>query len=149
MGANGHLSEIRGGAHDVPAFDERHMFERLEELIATAAAGPPSQDPARTQTTVAFRLEDEQDAEPRPFALLLLDREPPAVERGGGTAEAELVFRRDDLARFLHGDLQLPLAIARGDVAFRGPVRKFLRIAPVLRSLARSAEAATDSNELS
>jgi hypothetical protein len=125
-----------GEADAGPAVDD-HLLARLRGLLLAAADGSPSQNPARAATSVAIFTREGDDGAV-PFAQLLLDREPILVQRGDGDgrSEIDLTLTRADLVRLVEGDLHLPLAIARGDVAFRGPVRKLLRITPVLRSLA-------------
>jgi hypothetical protein len=116
--------------------DDAELLEDLRELLDAAVAGQPSQGPGRARTSVAISIRDDGGA-PTPWAVLRLDRQPVAVEPGGGSAEIQLTFPRETLREFLRGDRQLALTIARGEVEFRGPVRKFLRITPVLRALAR------------
>jgi hypothetical protein len=124
------------GAGGAVQGDDAELVRGLRALLDAATAGPASQNPARAQTSVAIAVQD-ADGPAAALAVLALDREPVTVEPGPGRAEIELTFPRATLERFLRGDLQLALAIARGEVAFRGPVRKFLRITPVLRALAR------------
>src|SRR5262249_882087 len=50
----------------------------------------------------------------------------------GGNAEVSLRIASFDLAHLTSEDFRLPMAIARGRVAADGPVRKFLRVVPVL-----------------
>lgn len=129
------------------AHDDIELITALRALLDYATMGLPSQHPARAQTSVELSVKDCQGGS-LPWALIHLDREPISVAPGGGQAEVGLCFSREDLRKFLTGDLQLPMAIARGDVAFSGPVRKFLRIAPVLRALARSDASRTHAEEL-
>jgi hypothetical protein len=117
--------------------DDAELLEDLRELLDDAAAGQPSQCPSRARTSVAISIQDDEGAT-TPWAVVRLDRQPVAVEAGGGRAEIQLTFPRETLREFLRGDRQLALTIARGEVAFQGPVRKFLRITPILRALARS-----------
>lgn len=137
------------GAYDAGelSHDDNELIAALRELLDRATMGLPSQHPARAQTSVEFSVKDCQGGS-LPWAVIHLDGEPISVAPGGGQAEIGLCFSREDLRRFLTGDLQLPMAIARGDVAFSGPVRKFLRIAPVLRALARSEASRTRAEEL-
>lgn len=125
-------TNIRG---DAPPTDSE-LLDMLRELFAAADDGVASQRPSRAQTTVTIHVEQPDGTGPTPLAYLALDREPVVVERAGAKAEVDLVLTREDLAALLCGELHLALAIARGDVSYRGPVRKFLRITPVLRALA-------------
>jgi hypothetical protein len=139
--------EAAPGAGGAVQNDDAELIGLLRELLDAAAAGPASQNPARAQTSVAISIQDGEGA-PSAWAVLALDREPVAVEPGGGRAEIDLTFPRATLESFLRGELQLALAIARGEVAFRGPVRKFLRITPVLRALARQEGPGTHPAQL-
>lgn len=126
--------------------DDVQLLRRLRAVFLAAADGPASQDPARAETSVAIFLAQEAPAAPAPFALLRLDRRPISVDAGAGQAEVDITLTRADLTALVDGELHLPLAIARGDVGYRGPVRKLLRITPVLRSVAaREADAAATS----
>jgi phospholipid/cholesterol/gamma-HCH transport system ATP-binding protein len=63
---------------------------------------------------------------------------PERVEFGFGPrtgAEVDLSLGPADLSRFCLGQLSLPVAILAGQVEFRGPVRKFLRVAPIVSDL--------------
>ena len=72
---------------------------------------------------------------PGDSVTLLLDRDPPEIAGGDEPAEIviELTARQADL--FVAGELVLPTEIAAGRVAYHGPVRKFMAVAPVLRHL--------------
>lgn len=64
---------------------------------------------------------------------LLLDREPIEVAEGDvGDAEIELFISSTDVDRFWSGEMHLAMAIAEGDVQYKGPVRKLLRIVPIV-----------------
>jgi phospholipid/cholesterol/gamma-HCH transport system ATP-binding protein len=53
--------------------------------------------------------------------------------------DAEMVIASVDVPRLFSHDYNLAMAIARGRVRVRGPIRRFLRIMPVLRQLAPAA----------
>jgi hypothetical protein len=59
--------------------------------------------------------------------------------RGRRHSEVRLTAHGDDLDLFWRTDKRLPLMILSGEVAFEGPVRKLLRVLPVLRAAAASA----------
>ena len=68
---------------------------------------------------------------------LLLDREPPeAVASALPEAETQIHASAEQWDAFWKGEYPLAMAIARGEVSYRGPVRKFLRVVPILRRLA-------------
>jgi hypothetical protein len=48
-----------------------------------------------------------------------------------------------DLRRIWSIDFYLPMAIAKGRVRIAGPVRKFLRIVPILRAVAEPDRSAS------
>lgn len=118
--------------------DDATLLDELRDVLEAAEDGLPSQQPSRAQTTVAFHVTENRGETSVPWATLLLDRTPVIVEEGSqSTPEVEIFLSRKDLQDFIHGRLQLPLAIASGGVSFSGPVRKFLRITPVLRVFAQ------------
>jgi phospholipid/cholesterol/gamma-HCH transport system ATP-binding protein len=72
---------------------------------------------------------------------LLLDRSPPTVAPNGEPAEIEVVLTPAQAASFAAGELALPTEIVLGSVEFRGPVRKYLAVDPILRGLLQQAPA--------
>lgn len=52
-----------------------------------------------------------------------------------GTAEVELYGTPELFYEIVTRQKQMAMAITRGELAYEGPVRKFLRIVPILRSL--------------
>lgn len=75
--------------------------------------------------------------------VLLLDRRPVDVVEGHSTnAEIEVSMTAGQLRRFVDGDLYLPMAIMAEGVRYSGPVRKLLRVAPVLQHLASDPQRA-------
>jgi len=100
------------------------------EAIRDAATDPElSRRLSLAETTVAFVLADE----PELAVTLLLDGTPiEAVDGVIGAPEITLWIASFDLAQLISGQLKLPMAIARERVIAEGPVRKFLRVLPVL-----------------
>jgi hypothetical protein len=84
---------------------------------------------ARANTTVRIELADD----PELSITLLLDRYPIEVTQTAEPAEVEISIVSVDLARLYSPDFHLSMAIARGRVGYTGPVRKFLRVTPVVR----------------
>jgi hypothetical protein len=62
---------------------------------------------------------------------------PAVVEYGGGGAQPEIVLSMaSDVAhRFWLGEVNLPLAIARGQMTATGPTPKLLALVPLLKSV--------------
>jgi phospholipid/cholesterol/gamma-HCH transport system ATP-binding protein len=79
---------------------------------------------------------------------LLLDRRPPELAGADEPAEIELELTPHQAVDLAHGRFPLPAAILRGDVSFRGPVRKYLEVEPMVRALllAAGGEPPGDSN---
>src|SRR5438094_10027064 len=86
---------------------------------------------ASARTSVSFTT-------PRERVTLLLDRRPPALANDGEPAEIQLTPDDDQAERFAAGALNVPLAVPAGEVHWRGPVRRYLVAAAVLRSLLRA-----------
>jgi hypothetical protein len=84
---------------------------------------------ARADTTVRIELADD----PELGVTLLLDRDPIEITDASVPAEVELSIVSVDLARLYSPDFHLSMAIVRGRVGYVGPVRKFLRVTPVVR----------------
>jgi hypothetical protein len=112
--------------------------ERVLEAFAACIERAANEQPelarrlAWANTTVEVRLADD----PHLAVTLLLDRTPPEVVDGGANAETRLLIASVDLDRLWSKEFQLGMAIVRGRVRVSGPVRKFLRVLPILRPLA-------------
>jgi hypothetical protein len=61
--------------------------------------------------------------------------QPPQVDLGDTTLQPEVVLQMDaDTAhRFWLGDVNVAVALARGDIRARGPVAKILKIVPLVK----------------
>lgn len=66
---------------------------------------------------------------------LLLDRTPPRLANGDEPAEITIELDAGQAYELSRGALHVPSAIAAGAVSARGPVRKYLEVDPILRSL--------------
>ena len=123
----------------------RHSQEALQRFRAameTAADDPNlSRKLARADTTVRITLADDPDL----GLTLLLDRAPIEVVDHDTSAEVDLAIASVDLDRLCSPDFHLAMAIARGRVQYRGYVRKFLRVTPIVRHASLPARAAADS----
>lgn len=129
---------VRGGGGRPRAFDE------LVTLLQAAADDPVVGHRLMFgQTTVRLIVEDHDHLQ----LLILLDREPVEVVEGmdGIEAETDLWVSSDLLGRLWDENFHLAMAIAKGEATFHGPVRKFLRVMPILQDFARrSREAKAD-----
>lgn len=133
---------------DAETARERAVFALLnfEQLIQLAADDEDmGRKLANADTDVVIALADEGEV-----ALTLYLREAPVeTERGRDEdAESTIHIASVDLRRLWSKEFQLPMAIARGRIRAEGPVRKFLRILPLLRDLAAKRRAAGDEGAL-
>jgi hypothetical protein len=84
------------------------------------------------QTTVHIHFEDVDGSA---GCTIWLDRSPIAAEVGiVGEAEIELFGPSRRFMGLVTGEEAMAIVIARGDITYTGPVRKFLRVVPILRS---------------
>ena len=124
------------GAH---AQSEALLHEFVETMREASYDEDLSARLALAETSVQFVLADDPDL----AVTLYLDRSPIEVDdRPAGPAEITLRIASFDLAQLGRGNFKLAMAIARGRVASSGPVRKFLRVVPVLARLAATHEQA-------
>ncbi|MHB8690470.1 MAG: hypothetical protein ACYDHH_04425 [Solirubrobacteraceae bacterium] len=120
-------AESPGDAGKVEAiFAATHLV--LAELIGDEVYGERL---ALAGTTVEINLVDA----PSPTAFsMLLDRHPVELVEGSyPDAEVKLYMTADDLAAFWSGELHAAIAITDGRIGYRGPVRKVLRVLPIVR----------------
>lgn len=104
---------------------------------ALAFGGRPVARLGAAGTSVTFEVTDAADQS----VTLLLDRQPPEAVAGTEPAEITIELDRDQAVQFATGDLILPNCILHNEVVFRGPVRKYLSLDAVLRSLLARAKA--------
>jgi phospholipid/cholesterol/gamma-HCH transport system ATP-binding protein len=71
--------------------------------------------------------------------VLALDRDRPAVDDDRPGAEIEISLTPAQAAEFAAGRLRIVPAIEAGALHFRGPLRKFLEVEPILRGLLAAA----------
>jgi phospholipid/cholesterol/gamma-HCH transport system ATP-binding protein len=107
------------------AIEEASYDDRLSSSLALA------------DTTVRINLADADGL----GVTLLLDRTPIQALNGAADAQVQITMSSSDLKRLWSEDFNLPLAIGRGEVQARGPVRRFLRVAPILSQALRSLNA--------
>jgi hypothetical protein len=111
------------------AYTEGALERFCMAMEAASRDGRLSSVLARANTTIRIELADD----PELYVTLLLDRQPIEVAEGDVPAEVEMSIVSVDLARLYSPDFHLAMAITRGRVGYRGPVRKFLRVTPVVR----------------
>lgn len=115
----------------------REAEQLLDEFVDTLASGVRyhalDDRLALAGTVITITLADEPDLS----STLMLDRSPIEVVDGVGASdsEARMWIASVDLQRIWSPDFYLPMAIAKGRVRIAGPIRKFLRIVPILRTV--------------
>jgi hypothetical protein len=112
---------------DAPSID--HMLATAADALRAGAADPVlGERLARAETTCAMRVGDRG-------LTALLDREPiEVVEQVLDHAEVRIEGSEEAwLPVFLNGNLGI--ALARGELTWSGPVRKYLRVFPIFRTL--------------
>lgn len=114
----------------MPRIDPRRMADETARFFLQAASDERlGSRLALARTTVHIHFSDDVGV------TLLLDRSPIEAEpRIVGTAEVQLWGSADKFYDYATGKRHLAMAIMHGDLEYQGPVRKFLRIVPMLRS---------------
>jgi hypothetical protein len=116
------------GTASARAYTESALERFCEAIEAASRDESLSHVLGRANTTVRIELADD----PSLAITLLLDRQPIEVV-DAQDAEIQMKIISVDLARLYSPDFHLAMSIARGRVTYTGPVRKFLRISPVVR----------------
>ncbi|MHB8693470.1 MAG: hypothetical protein ACYDHH_19715 [Solirubrobacteraceae bacterium] len=114
--------------------DRAHLRDRLEQALSTD--DPRINRLGGAGTSVCFQVRDD----PGQSATLLLDRSPPSVIGGDEPAEITIELNNQQAERLARGSLSLPPLLLTGAVGYRGPVRKYLMVDPVLRALLSDVE---------
>lgn len=111
--------------------DPQEMARRTAEFFGQASHDPRiGERMALAQTTVHIHYTDDVGV------TLNLEKHPISAEpRIIGTAEVELWGTPELFVQFIRREKQMAMAINDGELEYRGPVRKFLRIVPILRAL--------------
>jgi SCP-2 sterol transfer family len=135
----GNPAGMRVDAHQ-PDVAERAM-RGFRSLIKMVAEDPTaSSRMALADTTVRIQLADG----PGYAITLLLDRDPIALSDGSGEPQIALAMTAVQLEGLARGELALAMEIAHGRVDYSGPVRKFLRVMPILRRVSHQWLAGSD-----
>lgn len=110
-----------------------NLAELTVEFFNRAGGNPElSERMAFARTTVHIHF---QDPTGETACTVWLDKSPISAELGlVGDAEIELFGTSEVYMSLFAAKEALPIAIVRGDVTYRGPVRKFLRVVPILSS---------------
>ena len=111
----------------------QNLVELTVEFFNTAAQDAElSERMSFANTTVQIHFTDLPGEN---VCTIWLDRLPIGAEVGVvGEAEVELFAPAKIFMGLFAGKEALPIAIVRGDVTYTGPVRKFLRVVPILSS---------------
>jgi phospholipid/cholesterol/gamma-HCH transport system ATP-binding protein len=112
------------------AIAERALDDFAARIEAASRNPRLAERLSRADTTVRVEVADEPDLS----VTLRLAGDTVEVS-DDGPAEAQLRISSVDLGRIWNSDFNLPMAIARGRVTTEGPVRKFLRVVPIVRTL--------------
>lgn len=106
-------------------------LEAFAEAVARALHDPEFSRRIRSADTSAELIVTDGD---RSDALcLLLDRDPPqVVYRCTGSCDARLRVDHEAFDAFIAGEASLAMAIVQGQADFVGPIRRVLRVMPVL-----------------
>jgi hypothetical protein len=107
----------------------RYLRERLERVLASG--DPRLARLGAAGTSVSFHNLDV----PGESVTMLLDRQPPGLAGADEPAEITIELTTAQAMRLARGILPLPSALIDGQVSYRGPVRKYLAVDPVLRGL--------------
>jgi hypothetical protein len=118
----------------------------LRSLIRAIAEDPAaSARIALADTTVRIKLSDGSPYAP----TLCFERESIELTEDADETEIELAMTALELEQLTRGELEVAMEIAEGRIAYSGPVRKFLRIVPILRRVSRDWLAEPDRAERS
>lgn len=113
------------------AGDDRIAMTRLRETLESALRG--REDIVRrlghADTAVTFRVGQRDEA------TLLCEASRVQVAAGHDLGEIVLELSEEQARRFCAAELCIPTAVATGSIHFEGPVRRFLTVASVLRTL--------------
>jgi phospholipid/cholesterol/gamma-HCH transport system ATP-binding protein len=120
---------------------ERELHAGLTALLSSPS--PVVRRLSYARTSVMFRVTGGRSP-----STLLLDRRPPELGGADEPAEIEIELTPGQAVDLVHGRFALPAAILRGDISFRGPVRKYLEVEPMVRALllAGGPEPGSESN---
>lgn len=124
------MNDVRP-ATTMPKIDPQHLADVMARWLNAANDDPRLADRlASAQTVVHVHLNDATGVTVR------LDHTPVEAEpRITGTAEVEIWGRPELFLQMVRREKHMAMLIADGELEYDGPVRKLLRIVPILRSL--------------
>jgi len=109
------------------------FLRRLEEFFVRAGDEPDlAERMTFARTTVALHLTDAPDGTGATLHLTSMPIDArPGIDPG---AEIHMYAPTELWLEMLAGRVPLPIAVAHGQVEYSGPIRKFLRVAPILKN---------------
>lgn len=132
----------RGSGMEGPSESQSgRAAEKLRARLAGALARrdqPAVRRLRSAATSVTFRVEGSGSV------TILLDRDPPEVATDEEPAEIDILLSDEQAGAFSDGQLPLSMAIVGGEVECRGPVRKYLVVDAILRTILKRAHADAD-----
>ncbi len=112
--------------------DEAEVYEYIgrlfQDIVADEELGPKFQ---RANTTVQYQYREPESQ----ITVKILDSEDPRVDLGPSDLEPEVIMsmEADTAHRFWLGDVNVTVALARGQMRAKGPVAKILRLVPLVK----------------
>jgi len=126
-------SNATAESDDAPSarVDPARMLELFAQVVERAAADSRfGERLALARTTVLMQLGDSEEL----MATMIFDRHPVSVRPGlVGDPEIEIRMSPEEFERFWSDGVHPAMAIAEGRITYEGPVRKILRVVPILR----------------
>jgi hypothetical protein len=129
----------------MPTFtDEQQVYDRLGRAFQSLADDPETAVKLkRSNLVVQYQFRKPEST----ITVKLLREEDLAVEFGPTTFRTEVVYAMDaDTAHnFFLGELNVTVALSRGDIRASGPIKKILEVVPTVMPLIPLYRAATDA----
>jgi len=119
----------------VPHFrDEQELYEIIGGLFREVGEDPELGAKFRRANTIVQYQYRNPDAQ---ITLRMREDEPPVVDCGPTALDPEVVMSMDaDIAhRFWLGEVNVTVALARGQIRARGPVAKILKLLPLTKPI--------------
>lgn len=112
--------------------DSQEVYDTLGKLFVDLIADPELAKRFRTaDTIVRYEYSDPDSA----ITVKLLEAEPPAVDLGDSELEPEVTMSMSAETghRFWLGEVNVTIALARGEIRANGPVAKVLKLVPLAK----------------